>query len=95
MFIKDIDPERLKLLTPDQLKIVERWNREAEERTKLIDSYGVDGTITKEEARTLGRKLMAIGAEYCEHGRHKHSAHCHGCEDIERILCPGVYEDDE
>lgn len=96
MFIKDIDPARLALLTPEQLKTVERWDREAQERVKLIpEMLASYNGIRAERAKELAEKLRATDAEYCEHGRHKHSAHCMGCEEIERILFSEEYEDDE
>lgn len=96
MFLKDIDPERLKLLTPEQMKTVERWDREAQERVKLIpEMCGAYNGSKVERAKELAEKLRATDAEYCEHGRHKYSASCHGCEEIERILFPEAYEDED
>jgi hypothetical protein len=92
MFIKDIDPARLALLSPEQLKVVERWDREAKARTELIPE--LCQFHTEEERQKLAEKLRAIEVEYCEHGRHKSSASCHGCEEIENIIFPELMEDE-
>jgi len=94
MFLKDIDPNRLSLLSPEQLKVVERWNKEAEERAKIIPELCAAYNVKAGLARELADELEATDAEYCEHGRHKDSAHCMACEEIEEILFPELYTND-
>ena len=95
MFLKDIDPTKLALLTPNQLKVVERWDREAQERSKLIPATcAAYNSGDYELAHKLGKQLLDMDAEYCEHGRHKYSARCMGCEEIEQILFPELSENE-
>jgi len=95
MFIKDIKLELLAKLTPEQLKVVERWDREAQERAKLIpEMCAAYDSGEKEKAKELSLQILSTDAEYCEHGRHKDSAHCLACEEIEEILFPGLNDID-
>jgi hypothetical protein len=95
MFIKDIDPKLLMMLTSEQLKVVERWDREARERSKLIPAIcAAYNSGNKEEASKLNKRMLATDDEYCEHGRHKYSAHCAGCDEIEQILFPECSKDE-
>jgi hypothetical protein len=88
MFIKDIKPELLVKLTADQLKVVERWDREAQELAKLIPSIcAAYNSGDKELAKKLGKEILDSDAARCEHGRDKHGT-CIGCSEIEAILWP-------
>lgn len=96
MYLKNIKPERLALLTPEQMKTVERWDREAQERAKLIPAMcGAYNSGHEDEAEEINRRILNMDAERCEHGRDKNSAHCIGCVEIERILFPEIYEDED
>jgi len=92
--ILTFDEEGFKLLTPEQLKVVERWNREVEERLKIIPALtSAYNSGDKEEARKLTNKLLEIDAARCEHGRDKYGT-CIGCSEIEDLLWPRSSEDE-
>jgi hypothetical protein len=95
MYIKDIDPVKLSLLTPEQMKTVERWLREAQERAKYtVEFSAAYRSGGEEKAVEICKQILSLDAEYCEHGRHRYSAQCAGCDEIEKILFPESREED-
>lgn len=95
MFIKDIDPARLALLTPEQMKVVERWDREAQAREKLIPTMCTAyKNADKEEGTRIGKQILTISAKRCEHDRDIMGT-CIGCDEIEQILYPELLEENE
>lgn len=87
---------RMALLNPEQRKVAERWERERDERLRLLGEAKAAEARGDDETRlALWKKVCTIGAEdSCEHGRSVYST-CMACEEIERILSPELFEDED
>jgi hypothetical protein len=77
------------LLTPEQLKIVERWDRERAERQRLYKK--LEAEIGNPAA--VLKELQDLVPQFCEHGRYIMGV-CASCDEIERILFPNLFEDE-
>lgn len=75
-------------LTPEQLVVAERWEREQEARSLILDSILAEGSV---DFVSKLLKTLEIGASHCEHGRSALST-CAACDEIEKLL---YGEDDE
>lgn len=74
-------------LTAEQLIIAEGWEKEREERDKVISQFE-KGEITTNE---LADALIRLAPSHCEHGRSIWST-CIECEEIEKIVRPEAFE---
>lgn len=77
-------------LTPAQKVIVDKWEEERLLRQELIDQLK-DGKLTLEQ---LVAKMEELTPDHCEHGRHV-IKHCIECENIERIIRPELFPEEE
>jgi hypothetical protein len=75
------------LLTPEQLKVVERWDRERVERQRLYKK--LEAEINNPAA--ILQELQELEPDFCEHGRYILGV-CSSCDEIERILFPDLFE---
>jgi hypothetical protein len=88
----------MKELTEEQQIIVAKWEAERIERAKLMNELEAkikgcnpdDSVSIYEEFLT---KLEALSPSHCEHGRSIMGS-CMGCEEIERIIHPELFEDE-
>ncbi len=86
-----ITDEQRKRLSPEQLAIVEQWEKEREERSHLYDELSVaeKAKDTAKFKEILG-KLSATTSDRCPHDRSIWSS-CAGCSEIERLMNPERY----
>lgn len=77
-------------LSPEQLKIFERWEREKKERLNLLNK--LESEIGN--PAFILKQLQELEPDYCEHGRYKMGT-CTGCDEIERILFPEKFDDED
>lgn len=83
-----------KLSAEDQVTAY-RWEREREERGKLINKIDSVSKANDPEAwQALMDALRATDARYCEHDRSIMS-NCYSCEKIEKTLYPGLIEGED
>lgn len=90
---------RKALLTPEQLAIVARWDAEKAKRMELLEQAqeaSKRGDIERERELLMDVCKVSFLADpyYCEHERAVTST-CAGCEEIERILTPELFEENE
>lgn len=81
------------LLTDEQKKIADRWDKERIFRDKYINM--LTEAVDKQDNDLWKRALNALSSDdmtafMCEHERHW-STNCSECADIERILRPELY----
>lgn len=85
--------ERMALLTPEQLKVVEQWEKERIDRTPLYDAFvAAFQAGNQAEQDRLNKEIANLSMGVCYHGRLLVGS-CSACSDIEAILFPE--EDDE
>lgn len=82
--------ERFHLLTPEQRVIAEKWEQEREAREKLVEDIRAGKVSWKE----VGEILRDTTPSMCEHDRSIWS-HCISCEEIERIIRPEAFQNEE
>lgn len=72
-------------MTPEEIAAYrQRWLERAELRKKLIEKIcGLlhSNLAETQEYKLLQQQLLDSEPEYCEHGRHKYSTHCIGCDE--------------
>jgi hypothetical protein len=90
--------ERKTLLSPQQLAIVQRWDAEKVERGNIIEQAREaadrdDRKLWRELAVKACKFSLLEDPNFCEHGRSIMGT-CAGCEDIERILTPELFDDE-
>lgn len=82
-------------LTPEQNAIVAKWEVEREARGKIIDQIGIAEKKGDWEAiRSLMDQIIEMTPDRCEHDRSIMGT-CAGCDEIERILHPELFQDEE
>jgi hypothetical protein len=89
----------MKELTEEQQAIVAKWEEERKERSKLFDELeskikGCDPDVSVSIYEEFLSKLEAITPSRCEHDRCIMSG-CMACEEIERIIHPELFENEE
>ncbi len=86
-------PERMALLTPEQLKVVEHWEKLRLDRMPLYNAFvaACHAGDVAEQTRLNNEMIDSID-ELCYHNRPL-VGKCAACSDIEAILFPE--EDDE
>lgn len=77
-------------LNPEQKVIADKWEEERKVRQVLLDQLE-DGTITFKQ---FVDKIEEISPSHCEHGRHIYKV-CDACEEIERIIRPDLFTEEE
>jgi hypothetical protein len=87
------------LLTPEQRAIAERWEAERQRRHEMLMSYGEALQRGDKEAATIILQealefTLLKDRHYCEHGRAVVST-CIACEEIDRILSPELFEEED
>lgn len=75
-------------LTPEQIRIVEGWQKERTEREELIQQLE-NKTITTAE---FLEKLDGTIPDRCEHDRSIMGT-CSACDELERIIRPEAFQD--
>ncbi len=88
--------ERKNLLTPDQLIVVERWDAEKAKRQELLNqALEEDDVVRKWELlRAVCEVSFLKNPGRCEHDRSIMGS-CLACEEIERILTPELFEEED
>lgn len=85
----------MKTLTAEQQAIVARWEAEREARSKLIDKLAVAEKNGDDAAfKSILDEIMDLTPSHCEHGRDVIST-CMACDEIERIIHPELFKDEE
>lgn len=89
------DTKMKKELTSEQQVVVDRWKRESEARNQLFDVIEAAMDSKDEDLfhKTL-EEFLDISPVYCEHGHTIYDG-CLACEEIERILGFGEYDDED
>lgn len=86
-----IQIERLTKLGTEQLAIAEKWDKEREEQSKLIDMLGEAEKVGNHELfRTVLDKIGAMTPSMCEHDRSIWS-NCASCDKIEQAIHPELF----
>ncbi len=78
-------------LTPEQQAIVDRWEKEKQERQKCYDLLQI--AMDRKDARLwhdIINKIEQITPSVCEHDRSIWSP-CAACNEIERIIHPELF----
>ena len=78
--------EQKSRLNPEQLVIAEKWEREKEERSAILDKLDAGEINLKEALRLMDHQTN----DMCEHDRSIWSP-CGACNEIERLLYPDAY----
>jgi hypothetical protein len=78
--------EQKSKLNPEQLAIAEKWEREKNERSAILDRLDAGEIDAKEALRLMSMQSNGM----CEHDRSIWS-NCAACEEIERLLYPEAY----
>lgn len=89
--LKDVDNMTQPKLTPEQQKVYDRWMQERSERQKILNEFF---DSPDQCYQGLMEKLRGIDKDFCEHGRSTMGT-CWSCEEIERIMFPELFEDEE
>lgn len=93
--MKNIDLDKLAWLTPEQYKVVQRWEQEKKDRSALYDLFD-KACLDKDQ--TAQKKILSdlrkVGSDFCYHGRSIFGT-CGSCEEIERILFPEKFENED
>lgn len=84
-------PEQRAKLTPEQLVIAEKWEKEQKEMSGLIEQLATaqENKDMKLWADTM-EKIQNVAPNMCEHERSIWS-NCAGCDEIEQILHPELF----
>ena len=89
----NISSSILAKLNHEQLIIVEKWEAEREERSRLIDLIAeAEKEGNEEVVDKLLHTIIDNTPDFCEHNRHIASPCC-ACNDIEKILYPELYDE--
>jgi hypothetical protein len=85
-------PENLTKLTPEQRKVFDAWQEEAEKSDeimqRLLNALAIDD---RESVSACTQELEELIPHYCEHGRSVYSS-CLACTEIEKTLFPDAYD---
>lgn len=82
-------PENIAKLSPEQLKVWEKWLAEGKAREALLDKLDA-GQVNIDE---VSREILENNPEFCEHNRSIWSP-CSACYEIDKILFPESFDED-
>lgn len=89
-----LTPEILAKLTPEQKELAEKWERERDELSALIDALEVaDAAGNLEDHNRIFKQILDSGSDFCEHNRSIWSP-CSACHELEMILYPDMFDQD-
>lgn len=84
-------PEQKAKLTPEQLVIAEKWEKDREEMSRLIEQFtAATGKKDMKLWTDTMDKIVEITPSMCEHDRSLWS-NCAACDEIERVLHPHLF----
>lgn len=93
--MRQAKPENIFKLTPEQMKIYQRWVDEDQLLHSLMErGFECLGAGNTAEADMLFEQAHNVLSPLCEHSRSIWSS-CHACDEIEAILFPDLVEEDE
>lgn len=86
-------------MTPEQKQQYRKdWEERSEKRRILIEqmcshhnSHGCTREAPCPEYEKLIEDFRDVDPEYCEHGRHRYSAHCIGCDEDFKEVFPEFF----
>lgn len=84
--------EQKSKLTSEQLVTAERWEREKEARSQIIEEMRL-AENAKKPLTDFSDRFRDSDARYCEHDRPSISR-CFECNEIVKILYPESFEDE-
>lgn len=88
-----LTPEQIARLSPEELVVAEKWEREKEERGRLIELFSeAEKAGDQQKASEFLRQALDT-SDMCEHDRSIWSP-CSACHNIEMKLHPELFDEE-
>lgn len=76
-------------LTPQQLLIAQKWDKENAEYTQLMEQ--LSSIEDEDQTEVIVKQLINLTPEICEHNRSVEIS-CEECDEIEMVLYPDLFD---
>lgn len=92
--MRQVAPERVALLTPEQKTVYEQWVKDDKVFSDLMLQYF--DALDKKDSQAMGALIAKVKEalpQICAHGRSTATT-CFACDEIDRILSPELYDEE-